>query len=81
MTTCLPGAPWSLAACAAAARTDSGSPAMSRSPSSTITNACSSASRFWLKRVPSTDMRWAMAAIRFLALASSPAPALTKARR
>ena len=77
---CLPGWPWSLAVCAAAARTASGRPARSDSLSSTITNACSSASRFWLKRVPSTDMRWAIAAIRFLALGSSPAPDLTKAR-
>ena len=80
MTTCLPGAPWSLAACAAAARTDSGSPARSRSPSSTITNACSSASRFWLNLVPSTDMRAAIAAMRFFFFASRPAPDFTKAR-
>ena len=75
----LPAWPWSLAVCAAASRTASGRPARSEA-SNTITNACSSASRFWLKRVPSTDMRWAIAARRFLALGSSPAPALTKPR-
>jgi len=46
------------------------------SPSSTSTKACSSASRFWLKCVPSTDMRAAIAAIRFLALARAAATRL-----
>ena len=76
--TCLPASPRSAAACAAAARTKSGSPARSASPSRTSDHAFSSASTFWLKSVPSVASRSLIAASRFLSASPSPAPARRK---
>ena len=74
VTIALPAMPRSSASAFAAATKASGSPGMSSSPSS-MSQSCSSPSRWWLNEVPSCASRSLISARRFLATSSRPAPA------